>query len=172
VDRASTDLGSSSAWSSSTTGAGVLSSDSTVNADFYNWTKAIVKYCDGASFSGDVGAAVEYDSTLLYFRGERVLQAVLSDLQDTWALDQASEVIVHGWSAGGLTAMLHVDEIAALIKANSKANDEVTVVGYFDAGFFLDHEDIYGDDIWVRVVLRIRCICINTCIRASDNFEF
>ncbi|XBI23086.1 hypothetical protein VPH35_064023 [Triticum aestivum] len=34
-------------------GAGILGSDQLQNPDFYNWNKVFVRYCDGASFSGD-----------------------------------------------------------------------------------------------------------------------
>ena len=33
---------------------GFLSGDKTVNPDFYEWNVAYIKYCDGASFAGDV----------------------------------------------------------------------------------------------------------------------
>ena len=33
---------------------GFLSGDQTVNPDFYDWNVAYVKYCDGASFAGNV----------------------------------------------------------------------------------------------------------------------
>uniref|UniRef100_A0A453GXE6 Pectin acetylesterase n=1 Tax=Aegilops tauschii subsp. strangulata TaxID=200361 RepID=A0A453GXE6_AEGTS len=41
------------------TGAGILSSDHLQNPDFYNWNKAYVRYCDGASFSGDAEGQAE-----------------------------------------------------------------------------------------------------------------
>ncbi|PNT73687.1 hypothetical protein BRADI_2g62426v3 [Brachypodium distachyon] len=34
-------------------GAGIFGSDQLQNPDFYNWNRVYVRYCDGASFSGD-----------------------------------------------------------------------------------------------------------------------
>ncbi|KAM7493670.1 hypothetical protein LguiB_028279 [Lonicera macranthoides] len=34
--------------------SGILSDDPQFNPDFYNWNKVKVRYCDGASFTGDV----------------------------------------------------------------------------------------------------------------------
>lgn len=61
---------------------GIFSSEPTVNPDFYNHTKAYVRYCDGASFAGNVAApiAVGPEPGQIYFRGRRVLDAVLDSL--------------------------------------------------------------------------------------------
>ncbi|EMS61915.1 hypothetical protein TRIUR3_01657 [Triticum urartu] len=37
-------------------GNGILGGDQLQNPDFYNWNKVYVRYCDGASFSGDAEA--------------------------------------------------------------------------------------------------------------------
>ena len=34
--------------------SGFLSSNPEVNPDFYNWNVVFIKYCDGASFAGNV----------------------------------------------------------------------------------------------------------------------
>ena len=49
-----TPLGSSKSWPSSIALGGFLSDDPKVNPDFYNWNTVYVKYCDGASFAGNV----------------------------------------------------------------------------------------------------------------------
>ena len=53
-DRSMTLLGSSKSWPSSIALGGFLSDDPKVNPDFYNWNTVYVKYCDGASFAGNV----------------------------------------------------------------------------------------------------------------------
>ncbi|CAN1299244.1 Pectin acetylesterase 7 [Linum perenne] len=56
--------------------SGILGSKVASNPDFYNWNRIKIKYCDGSSFTGDV----EAEKTKLYFRGERIWQAVIDDL--------------------------------------------------------------------------------------------
>lgn len=53
-DRSMTPLGSSKSWPASITLGGFLSDDPKVNPHFYNWNTVYVKYCDGASFAGNV----------------------------------------------------------------------------------------------------------------------
>ena len=47
-------IGSSKNWPPSATLHGLMSDDSTVNPDFYQWNVAYVMYCDGAFFTGYV----------------------------------------------------------------------------------------------------------------------
>ena len=48
-----TELGSTTNYTETTTLEGLLSDNSTVNPDFYNWNIVYVIYCDGASFAGN-----------------------------------------------------------------------------------------------------------------------
>ncbi len=54
VSRSKTSLGSSKFWPENATFAGFLSDNKDVNPNFYTWNVAYVKYCDGASFAGEV----------------------------------------------------------------------------------------------------------------------
>jgi hypothetical protein len=81
----------------------VCSTDFLKIADFYNWNRVKVRYCDGSSFTGDVAAVesvcsglvdfmfvyvldIEIDlmfaiqSTNLHYRGARVWNAIIEDL--------------------------------------------------------------------------------------------
>merc|ERR1719469_60068 len=90
TQRALTDLGSSDTYGDAKDdvlehddgGAhGLFSNSSTVNPDFHNWNKVYVRYCDGASFSGDVASPVaSSNGQLLYFRGRRILDVVTDDI--------------------------------------------------------------------------------------------
>ena len=51
--RSMTELGSTTKYPETTTLEGLLSDNSTVNPDFYNWNIVYVIYCDGASFAGN-----------------------------------------------------------------------------------------------------------------------
>jgi len=76
----------------------------------------------------------------IYFRGRTVLDATLDALLPL-GLATATEVILKGCSAGGLATLLHLDYVAARLRA---ANPGVRVVGLPDAGFFMDHDAYSG----------------------------
>ena len=46
-------VGSTTDYSETEEFFGILSGDSEVNPDFYNWNAVFFIYCDGASFAGD-----------------------------------------------------------------------------------------------------------------------
>lgn len=49
--------------------SGILSTDSAMNPNFYDWTKVIVNYCDGAEYFGSRPEPIPYKDKKLYFRG-------------------------------------------------------------------------------------------------------
>lgn len=76
--RKNTRLGSSKQMAKEIPFSGILSNKRRYNPDFYNWNRIKVRYCDGASFTGDIEAV--NPATNLHFRGARVWQAVMEDL--------------------------------------------------------------------------------------------
>ncbi|EEE51363.1 hypothetical protein OsJ_32380 [Oryza sativa Japonica Group] len=58
--------------------SGLLSNDPDMNPDFYNWNRVKLRYCDGGSFAGD--SELRNGSSVLYFRGQRIWDAIISDL--------------------------------------------------------------------------------------------
>nr|CAD1835137.1 unnamed protein product [Ananas comosus var. bracteatus] len=116
---------------------GILSNDPTMNPDFYNWNRVKLRYCDGASFTGD---SEYYNGTsILYFRGQRIWNAIISDLFSK-GLMQAEKALLSGCSAGGLATFFHCDDLAQRLPATA------TVKCMSDAGFFLDTKDISGNN--------------------------
>jgi hypothetical protein len=111
---------------------GIFSSDPAVNPDFHNHTKSYVRYCDGASFAGNLDTPVTAPGKgrSIHFRGRRVLDAVL-DSMITVGLGKAKLFIVNGCSAGGLAVYLHLDYIASRLPG-------VRVVGVPECGLFMD----------------------------------
>ncbi|GJN36312.1 hypothetical protein PR202_gb25160 [Eleusine coracana subsp. coracana] len=59
--------------------AGILSDDESQNPDFFNWNKVKTRYCDGASFSGNVKDELK-NGTRFFFRGQLILEAVMNEL--------------------------------------------------------------------------------------------
>lgn len=120
---------------------GLLSSQVKYNPEFYNWSSVFVPYCDGASFTGDREKPLEFNDKPLYFRGRRILDALLDELLRR-GIDKASEIILSGSSAGALTAMVHSDYIRTRVRRASNASVRVLA----DAGFFLDEPSFDGSE--------------------------
>ena len=82
-----------------------------------------MRYCDGASFAGNVDAPVPNPSKHappLYYRGRRILDAVVDDLLAVQGLDAATDFLVNGCSAGGLAVWLHLDYLASRVSPQTK----------------------------------------------------
>ncbi|VAH70339.1 unnamed protein product [Triticum turgidum subsp. durum] len=136
AQRKETNLGSSDHMGRRAEFVGILSDDQLQNPDFYNWNKVKVRYCDGASFSGNVEEEFQ-DGTPFFFRGQRIWEAVMSELLSK-GLSRAKEAFLTGCSAGGLSTYINCDDFRALVPKAS------TVKCLADGGFFLDVEDISG----------------------------
>uniref|UniRef100_A0A453CH17 Pectin acetylesterase n=1 Tax=Aegilops tauschii subsp. strangulata TaxID=200361 RepID=A0A453CH17_AEGTS len=104
------------------------------HADFYNWNRVKIRYCDSASFAGDA-----FDKgTGLYFRGQRIWEEAIRHLLSI-GMASADRALLTGCSAGGLAAILHCDQFGAFFAGRS-----TTVKCLADAGLFLDAVDVSG----------------------------
>ncbi|KAL0403146.1 UNVERIFIED_CONTAM: Pectin acetylesterase 9 [Sesamum radiatum] len=133
LERAATRRGSTRYMSKVEVFSGILSNNASLNPDFYNWNRVKLRYCDGASFAGD--AKFQNGTSLLYFRGQRIWQAIILDLLPK-GLGQAKKALLSGCSAGGLATFLHCDNFTSYLPKNA------SVKCLSDAGFFLDARDI------------------------------
>ncbi|KAK4856081.1 hypothetical protein QYF36_013947 [Acer negundo] len=112
---------------------GILSNKAAQNPDFFNWNRVKIRYCDGASFSGDS----QIEAAQLYFRGKRIWSAAMEDLKSK-GMRYAKQALLAGCSAGGLATILHCDEFRELFPTTTR------VKCLSDAGLFLDVIDISG----------------------------
>ncbi|CAO2821815.1 unnamed protein product [Amaranthus hypochondriacus] len=133
LERTITRRGSSHYMTKTDNLTGILSNTKDQNPDFYNWNRVKLKYCDGASFAGN--SKFDNGTSLLYFRGQKIWQAILQDLLPK-GLAHAQKILLSGCSAGGLAVFLHCDNLSSFLPSN------VTVKCLSDAGFFLDEPDI------------------------------
>ncbi|XP_047265332.1 pectin acetylesterase 9 isoform X4 [Capsicum annuum] len=133
LDRSKTHRGSTRYMNKLEVFAGILSNNASFNPDFYNWNRVKIRYCDGASFAGD--AKFFNGTSLLYFKGQRIWQAILLDLLPK-GLGHAKKALLSGCSAGGLATFLHCDNFTSYLPKNA------SVKCLSDAGFFLDERDI------------------------------
>lgn len=123
---------------------GIFNADSSVNPEWAGANHVYMRYCDGASFSGDRNDVVNTTGTPLYFRGFRILQAILDNLLDdkTYGLSSATDVMLSGCSAGGLSVLLHADYVGSRLKAAAPQLQRYKAVSC--SGFFLDHANVDG----------------------------
>ncbi|KAG8476304.1 hypothetical protein CXB51_033099 [Gossypium anomalum] len=133
LERAKTRRGSTRYMSKLEVFSGILSNNASLNPDFYNWNRVKLRYCDGASFSGD--SKFDNGTSLLYFRGQRIWEAIIHDLLPK-GLSRARKALLSGCSAGGLATFLHCDNFTKMLPSNA------SVKCLSDAGFFLDKRDI------------------------------
>lgn len=125
--------GSSSKFEKTMGFSGMLGGKQSANPDFYNWNRVKVKYCDQSSFTGDSMDP----KTGLFFRGERIWQAVIDELLAR-GMKNAQNAILSGCSAGALAAILHCDKFSSLLPASAR------VKCVADAGYFIHGKDITG----------------------------
>ena len=116
---------------------GIMAQDPAINPDFHTWNKVFMRYCDGASFGGflrDPIAASTRDGkpVNMWSRGRGNFNGVISYLQKTLGMGEATEVILSGGSAGGLAVFYNLDHLATLLPPTTR------LTGFPDAGFFLD----------------------------------
>eukprot|EP01084_Bolivina_argentea_P061931 113211_1 len=109
-----------------------------INPLSYNWNTIMVRYCDGSSFMSNRESPIVYNGIKLYFRGFRIMNAVLQYLTEQYGLDKASDVYITGGSAGGLTVWQAANYIRETYVAKN-ANYLVMP----DSGYFLKWEG-YG----------------------------
>eukprot|EP00928_Gymnodinium_smaydae_P004994 TRINITY_DN11718_c0_g2_i1.p1 TRINITY_DN11718_c0_g2~~TRINITY_DN11718_c0_g2_i1.p1 ORF type:complete len:415 (-),score=66.56 TRINITY_DN11718_c0_g2_i1:105-1349(-) len=116
---------------------GYFSMDPNVNPLMHNWNAVFIRYCDGASLSGDKETPANVSGNLLHYRGRAILDAEIKSLLYDRGMKQATDVVVSGCSAGGLATFLHCDHWADAIK---KSNPATVVACMPDSGFFLDED--------------------------------
>ena len=145
ASRARGELGSSTHLAKTFAFSGPMDSTTAVNPTFANFNRAVLWYCDGASFSGDRAAPYHHAPTnqTLYFRGSRVLDLLLDELIEKHGLANATDLLISGGSAGGLAAYLHADRIHEYLLARGAPLAKVKAAPV--SGFFLLHADASGD---------------------------
>ncbi|KAK4387697.1 Pectin acetylesterase 11 [Sesamum angolense] len=110
----------------------ILSSNRTINPDFYNWNRVYVGYCDGSSYTGDVE-----ENTYPTRRGAKIFDVVMEDMLAK-GMKNAKNAILSGGSAGAWGAIVHCDGFRKLIPKASR------VKCISDSGFFVHAKNLYG----------------------------
>ncbi len=141
-------LGSSKGWSK-TGGCGCMNTkDDGLDEDC---NCLYMPYGDGASFSGfrpdpwpvpGTKTAEKPEGEVLYFRGIKNIDATVD-----WAMEHglktATEFVLTGGSAGGLSTFLHADRVAARVEAEAPGCKKIRAAPV--VGYFLDHDNYAHD---------------------------
>jgi len=134
--RAQGPAGSSNPWGETFVGEGPLSGDPAVNLAWGDFHRIRVGYCDGYFYSSNREDPVMVGGQKLYFRGKRVLNAVLDTLDDMGMIN-AKEIVLSGCSAGGMAVYLQGDYVHSRYPNTRFRNAPVS-------GFFPLHADYEG----------------------------
>jgi hypothetical protein len=97
-------------------------------------------YLDGASFSGYRAKpwAVPNSTETLHFRGIRNFDAAVNFALSK-GMSKATDFVLSGGSAGGLSTFLHADRVAARLKAEAPGCKKIRAAPI--VGYFLDHDN-------------------------------
>lgn len=142
-DRSKTQFGSSKQWRSTTLRkTPFFNDDPIVNPLTHDWNKVYIRYCDGFGFIGNQSQPIIVsgdggNDTPLYSRGYEILHSTITDLINNKNLGKASDVLVGGCSAGGLTALWTCDTWANRIH---EYNPKTQVKCAPDSGFFVNYK--------------------------------
>jgi hypothetical protein len=96
-------------------GKGIVSASPEINPDFYNFNHVVVHYCSSDAYAGDRTASAETGG--YHFRGNKIVTAVIASLQDRELipspnLQDATDILFSGVSAGGAGVVLNLDRVA------------------------------------------------------------
>lgn len=146
LGRSNTDIGSSKNWGPTLTMDGIFSADCSQNPVLCNYNLVHMNYCDGNSFSGDLGGSVVHNGVPLYFRGHTILREALDLLAREYNLTRATDVLLTGCSAGGLATYIHTNYVGDFLAA--RAPDLVRYKSAPVSGFFLDTSNAAGEPVY------------------------
>lgn len=156
--RSHTDRGSSKHFVNATALGGLMSGDCRVNPHFCNFNRVLVAYCDGTSLTSDRAEPIWMKTSSgvkrpLYFRGRRILDAVLDTLLVKHGLNHAEKVLLTGCSAGGLSSLVHADYVHERLDAEVPQLAKFRVVPL--SGFFLKHESVENQAAYKEFMYRV-----------------
>lgn len=179
-DRSRGQLGSSADWPATVSGMeGIMSSDCGINPDLCSFNRVYMKYCDGNSFSGNRHEPLKViggdgKEKLLYFRGRRIVDAVLQTLL-ALGLGRAETVHLTGCSAGGLATYLHTDYVQSQLKELAPGLRKFKSSPI--SGMFLYHDTVEGKSVYQTEMQYIFALANSThgvnerCIRSMSAID-
>lgn len=126
-------------------GHGIIDPCCTVSVDFCDYNKVFFHYCDGASFFGARQSSLRLEASpvrlsrlppsQVYSAGRAIVASAIQLLVDSFGLGEATDVMVAGFSAGGLAALLNAEAIRTALRAAGAPLRRFKVASF--AGVFL-----------------------------------
>ncbi|PIA60245.1 hypothetical protein AQUCO_00300035v1 [Aquilegia coerulea] len=94
-----TALGSSEAMDHEVPFSGILSQVASQNPDFFNWNKVKIRYCDGASLSGNPESEfqVYLNEAKLFFRGRLIWKAIIDEISTMGLANAKQDALLEDW---------------------------------------------------------------------------
>jgi hypothetical protein len=134
--------------------SGILSPDPAQNPDFYDANLVQVSYCSSDYWSGEQVGNTSMSSYQIrasqnvsnwYFEGHGIVQGVVQLLQQKYGLNNASDVLLAGGSAGAVGAFLNANLVSGMLPLTTR----FAVLP--DSGYFMSNYPDYdsetgGDD--------------------------
>ena len=118
---------------------GYFSSLEEYNADFWNWNKVLIHYCDGSNHQGHLDNPIDFNGQQLWFRGYDNTNAVLKYAKRYLGLNDATDIMLTGSSAGGQATYIWTNYLQTYFP------DTVKLTALSDAGFFMDTYNIVAE---------------------------
>ena len=151
LDRSHSHLGSSRSYPSQISGDEGIE-DVALYAYLQDYTIVYAKYCDGTSWTGNVddpisvynGTAGKYET--IYYRGRRLLDALIDHLLQTQGVDEADVVLYGGCSAGSLTAYLHIDYL------RTRLSSVTNLAGFGDSMYSIPYKSYDSVNHFLRML--------------------
>eukprot|EP01064_Diplonema_japonicum_P019008 TRINITY_DN2770_c0_g2_i1.p1 TRINITY_DN2770_c0_g2~~TRINITY_DN2770_c0_g2_i1.p1 ORF type:complete len:435 (+),score=93.88 TRINITY_DN2770_c0_g2_i1:47-1306(+) len=147
--RSHTKLGQSTNWPQVAKTHGIMSGNCTDNPEFCNFNRVYVAYCDGTSYSGNIEGPITVPGkpTPIYYRGQKLLDAVFETLQEQYNLTTAKRFLFMGSSAGGLGAFINTERVHAKLMTITSGK-LLSFKAIYISGFFLDHVNLAGEPVY------------------------
>ena len=138
--RSKTQLGTSTMWAKNSSVYGCMNYNADGSLDD-DCNFIYMPYGDGASFSGYRAETwpVPGSESRLTFRGFRNLEETIRWAFANGNLADATEFVLTGGSAGGLSTFLHADRVAAWIREGAAKIEKIVAAPV--VGYFLDHDN-------------------------------
>lgn len=141
---------------------GILNNDPSVNPAFHNYNQVLVLYTTSDNWYGNIGASQE--TAGYHFRGKQVIISVVDSLKDL-GLEEASNVVLAGTSAGGAGVKQNLDFVAdRLPSADVKG---IVDSHWYPRAFFND--EFRNEDEFQGTVINKRAELDATCARDAHD---
>ncbi len=126
---------------------GILSPDPSLNPDFYDANQVQISYCSSDYWMGEKDGNKAMTSAQIlasdnvnnwYFDGHGIIQAVIQMLQQQYGLNNATDVLFAGGSAGAVGVFMNADFISGLLPVTTR------FVALPDSGYSMNNYPDYN----------------------------